>query len=165
MIERDTLLRIFDIDLDAGKMFWRVAPRTHPRLAGTEAGSVRRSHSGKHYCVVKINGFAHKRGHLIFFLANGFWAKPCLDHINGNSLDDSRQNLRQATVLENCWNHKKRAKASPLPMGVRQLPDSARYQARIACRGKSITIGTFETTEEAHLAYLEKRGEFYGQFA
>lgn len=165
MIERDALLRIFDVDLDAGKLFWRVAPRTHPRLAGTEAGSIRRGHSGKNYCVVKIDGFAHKRGHLIFFLANGFWASPCLDHINGNSLDDSRHNLRQATILENSWNHKKRAKSTDLPMGVRQIPKSKRYQARIAYMGRSLTLGTFDTPEEARSAYLSKRGELYGKFA
>jgi hypothetical protein len=47
MIEQPTKLdiqRLFEADFEAGKLFWRVAPKGHPALLGREAGTPRRAH-------------------------------------------------------------------------------------------------------------------------
>ncbi len=162
---REEALRIFRVDTEAGRLFWRVAPRTHPRLAGKEAGTPRpHSHNRKTYWVVKIGGHPFKRAQIIYLVANGKWPSPCVDHINGNSLDDRAVNLRLATNQQNAWNIKSRVRKSDLPMGVRQIP-SGRYAARIRCRRKLIHIGVFDSISQATAAYEAKRRELYGEFA
>lgn len=164
MIEQGEINRMFVVDMDAGRMFWRDGPRTHPRLKGVEAGSIRTQHSGKLYWIIKIDGKTYKRSHLIFLLANGYWPTPCVDHINGNSTDDRPSNLRQATIQQNAWNHKKRKRRASLPMGVRSLP-SGRYEARIGHNGRQVHLGSYETPAAAQAVYLDKRRELYGEFA
>ena len=154
----------FHIDVERGVLHWKVAPRTHPRLAGVEAGGARRNHNGKFYWVIRLRGRAYKRGRLIFLIAHGRWPEPCVDHRNGNSLDDRLDNLREATVTENAWNHKGRKKRLQLPMGVRVI-GSGRFQARLAYRGTMLHLGAFDTPNEAHAIYLAKRKEMYREFA
>lgn len=164
MIEQGDIARLFRADLEAGKLFWAVAPRTHPRLLGKEAGSARKAHSGKAYWWIKIGGVAHKRAHLIFCLVHGHFPAPCCDHIDGDSLNDRPSNLRQATATENAWNHKRRARRIALPMGVRSTA-SGRFQARISLHGMQLHLGAFDTPAEAHAVYLTKRKELYREFA
>lgn len=156
--------RLFTFDFATGSVFWKSPPYNHPRLLNKEAGGPRPNHS-KEYWVIKIGRKAVKRGRLIFFAAHGRWPTPCVDHIDGNSLNDALTNLREATVTENAWNHKKRAKRSHLPMGVRLIPVSGRYQARIAHNRRMFHLGSFDTPTEAHSVYLTKRKELYGEYA
>lgn len=165
-MEQGDIQRLFHADLVSGRLFWAVAPRTHPRLAGLEAGTIRKPSrvSGKRYCYIKAGGIAYKRSHLIFCLVHGRWPSPCCDHINGDSLDDRPSNLRDATVTENAWNHKRRARRIPLPMGVRRTA-SGRFQARISLNGTQIHLGAYDTPGEAHGVYVAKRKELYREFA
>lgn len=163
-ITRELILSLFTVEMRTGQFFWKVAPRTHPRLEGLEAGSIRRGHSGKSYWHIKIGGYPYKRSHLMFLVVHGRFPHPCADHEDGNSVNDRPENVREATVLENAWNHKKRARRIKLPMGVR-ITTSGRFMARLGFKGKQLSLGSFDTPKEAHVVYLEKRKELYGQFA
>lgn len=163
-MERELLTHLFDIDFRAGKLFWRNPPKQHPRLLGTEAGCPRANRNGKKYWVVKIGGKAFKRGRLMFLAFHGVMPDPQVDHWDGNSLNDKPGNLREATGTQNAWNHRKRARRIPLPMGVRSMK-SGRFQARIAVNKKMIHLGAFETPDLAHAKYIEARKEFYREFA
>lgn len=162
-LKQGDLLEMFHIDFIGGRMFWKKPPIYHPRLLGREAGGARSSRGNKLYWVVKIGGSAFKRGRLIFLSSYGRWPTPCIDHINGDSLDDRLVNLREATISENNMNHKTRTKTNDLPMGVRF--ENGRYRSRITFRGKQTTIGVFDSSEEAHAHYLAKRREIFGEFA
>jgi hypothetical protein len=155
--------QLLRLDHETGKLFWIKPPKKHPDLIGKEAGCLAKSNK-KNYYVVQVNGKKYKRGHIVFYLVNGFWAKPCIDHINGDSTDDRPCNLRQATFTENAWNHKKRARRIELPMGVRSLA-SGKFEARISYCGKQIHLGSFQSPDEASAVYQSKRKELYGQFA
>ena len=161
-ITQDLILSLFECDFVLGKMTWRKPTKYHPRLLGSEAGTPQENHSGKLYWVIRIYGKGHKRGRLLFLARHGRFPVPCVDHEDGNSLNDSIENLREATVLENAWNHKKRRKSSDLPMGVRQIGN--RFQVRLAIRGKMNHFGCYDTIAEAHKVYLEKRRENYGDY-
>jgi hypothetical protein len=117
---RKDIVIAFSVDYERGQLFWKSVSKYHCARNGREAGYARDSHTGKKYWVIRWNGKSYKRGHIIFFLGHDRWPSPCLDHINGDSLDDRPENLREATFTENAWNHRKRAKRSALPMGVRQ---------------------------------------------
>lgn len=158
------LLEILRPDFTAGRFTWVSAPRFHPEVLGRDAGAECPHHSGKSYVVIKIDGKAYRRGRLMFLAAYGRWPAPCLDHINGDSLDDRLTNLREATVMQNSWNHKRRAKTTALPMGVRQLK-SGRFQARIARGHQTIYLGSFATPDAAAATYAAKRKELFREWA
>lgn len=159
------LLNLFDVDIETGRLYWRAPSKYHREKAGMEAGNEQPSRNNKIYWVVSINGRKYRRGRLIFCILHDRFPEPCLDHINGNSLDDRPCNLREATITENAWNHKTRRRRIPLPMGVRLIPHSGRFEARISHHGKQFHLGAFDTPEEAAAVYQLKRKVLYGDFA
>lgn len=151
------------VDLVEGKCYWLDATKHHKELVGQEAGFAMKNHSGKYYWIIKIDGIPYKRSQLVLALASGQWPTDTVDHIDGNSLNDKAENLRHATVTQNAWNHKTRKKSENTPMGVRALP-SGRFQARIACDKKQITLGVFDSVEAASAAYQAGRKEHFHAF-
>jgi hypothetical protein len=164
MITKHDLINLFDVYSDEGKFVWKNASKHHKSLNGKEAGCPSKNQSGKIYWNIKINNKRYKRGRLMFLYVYGEFPNPCVDHINGNSLDDRIENLREATVIENAWNHKKRKRIIDLPMGVRNMANG-KFQARISYKGKQLHLGVFDTPNEAKAVYEKKRKELYGKFA
>lgn len=161
----DYLKTRISVDVENGIVFWIDATKHHKPLVGCQAGSKRGgSSNGKYYWHVKIDTAPIKRSHIIFLFATGKWPELQIDHINGDSLDDRFENLREVTPTQNAWNHKKRAKKSDCPMGVRRLK-SGRYLARIACNKQMFQFGPFETQDEASAIYQRKRKEMFGDYA
>jgi hypothetical protein len=151
--------RMLEVDFKTGRCYWKVAPRFHPQLLGTEAGSPRTGRDGKKYWVVKVCGIPLWRSHIVFATVYGYWPFHIVDHRNGDSLDDRSINLRQATIAQNNQNRSKQKKSSDLPMGVRAI--HGRFNAR--CQQKS--LGMFDSSGDAHEAYLAARAQRFGEFA
>lgn len=162
MITKNKLDELFFIDLKNGKMYWKKPTKYHPDLIGKEAGCSPLQKKLR-YWVIKINGKTYKRGRLLFLYKYNKFPSPCIDHIDGNSLNDCINNLREASLQENNWNHRTRKKSTLLPMGIRKI--NTGYVARIAFNKKTIHLGTFLTVEEAEQEYKKKRVELYGKFA
>jgi hypothetical protein len=161
----DKIFSRLDVDIESGVCRWVDATKHHRNLIGEIAGGVRGGRSGKAYWVIKLDGTPYKRAQIVLTVSTGVWPNETVDHINGNSLDDRSVNLRHATWTQNAWNHKKRAKRSDLPMGVRVPPNSKGFQARVACNKKTYHLGVYSTPELAHEAYRAKRLELFGEFA
>lgn len=79
----------------------------------------------------------------------------CVDHISRDPMDNRRANLRVATFSQNIWNRKQKAGVARLYLGVDK--SGSKW-------GASISLGTFDTAEDAARAYdaaaLAMRGEF-----
>ena len=76
-----------------------------------------------------------------------------VDHINGNKLDNRRDNLRFCTRQENLRNFPKLKRNSSGFKGVSFCSRSGKWRARIAVNKKEILIGRFDTKELAADAY------------
>lgn len=151
--------------LDEGRLFWLSPPPEHAEKLGQEAGCICRGSNGnKDYWQVRLGGKTFKRSRVVFFMTHGFWPTPCVDHINGDSLDDRPENLRQATYRQNAQNQKpRRGKMSGLPQGV--SPYQGKFRAQIHVDGKRRVIGQFTDIEAASAAYQAARKEAFGAYA
>ena len=162
-ITRDRLMESFRLDEETGIFYWRSPPSCHAYLMGSVAGRCVTERTGKQYWQIKVDNKMYKRSRMVFLVMHGKLPFPCVDHKNGNSLDDSPLNLREATEEQNARNRKTHKKSNDLPRGVKQVKD--KFVSLIRHNKKQEHLGTFGTIEEALGMYLSKRKEYYGEFA
>jgi hypothetical protein len=77
-----------------------------------------------------------------------------VDHINGNTLDNRRANLRIATLAQNAMNSSRRGKAgSSKYKGVSWDGRAKKWRAMIHVHGRPMYLGGFDDEVEAAKAY------------
>lgn len=89
------------------------------------------------------------------------------DHIDGNRLNNQRENLRSVTSKQNMWNKKihKNNKVGYKGVFLRKRKTGNKYIANITKDKKFYWIGTFNTPEEASRAFNTKAKELCGEYA
>jgi HNH endonuclease/AP2 domain len=107
-----------------------------------------------------LNARPHRRLHRVL---TGCPKGSDVDHINGDTLDDRKSNLRVVSRQENQRNRvgPNRGSSSPF-LGVSYNTRRKRWQARIKHNGRTIFLGSYNTPEEANMARLRKEKELYG---
>ncbi|MCW8158993.1 HNH endonuclease [Stutzerimonas stutzeri] len=141
-----------------GGLFWRVN-RGSNAVAGARAGRLLKTG----YRSIHVSGRRYQEHRLVYLLHHG--AMPAqIDHINGDKADNRIENLREATYSQNQMNTGERQNESGY-RGVRFVPKTGRWAARIYENGKEIRIGTFASPELASEAYQKKAREIFGEFA
>ena len=90
----------------------------------------------------------------------------CVDHINGDPLDNRRENLRICTVSQNLMNQRiqKRAKSSR-HKGVSWNKLRNKWYAKIKQDGQSYHLGVFDDEDDAARVYNAAAIERFGEFA
>lgn len=87
-----------------------------------------------------------------------------IDHINGNGLDNRKENLRICTHSQNMCNRRKHKSLSSIYLGVSWNNSNSKWLARIK-NIKQIYLGCYNTEEEAALVYNQKAIEIHGEYA
>lgn len=135
--------------------------RTSNRIKiGDVAGGLSKT-SG--YINVRVNGKLYLASRIAWFLHYGEDPRECrLDHRDTDTTNNRIANLRKATNGQNRANSASSARSGM--KGVYQLP-SGRFQAQIKAAGDSSYLGSFDTAEEAHRAYVRAAEAAFGEFA
>jgi hypothetical protein len=93
----------------------------------------------------------------------------CVDHINGDGLDNRKNNLRLCTKSQNGCNRGKDRDNTSGYKGVTYVTNKnkrkKRWIAQITINKKHIYIGHFKTKEEAAIAWNEAAKKYHGEFA
>lgn len=135
--------------------------------------------NGKRWIVTSCNGKQYvrfnysdtidgKRKQIHLYLHRHLLSAPKgmeVDHINGNTLDNRRSNLRVCTHRENIRNKKT---PSHNKSGYKGVSYSARYKKYMVCikmNGKTLHLGGFADPKEGYEVYKAKALELFGEYA
>lgn len=120
------------------------------------------------WCISKSGGYVVSRIDGKIVRLHRYLLRPqdnaVVDHINGNPLDNRRNNLRICTNTENARNAKLSKNNSSGATGV-SLTRSGKYKARITVNRKNITLGLFDTFDDALAARKAAELLYFGKYA
>lgn len=88
-----------------------------------------------------------------------------VDHINGNTLDNRKENLRIVTHSQNTKNRTKSKNKTSKFKGVNFCKRSKKWRVRIKVEYKSINLGYYTNEIEAAIAYNKAAKKYFGKYA
>ena len=90
-----------------------------------------------------------------------------VDHIDGNTSNNQKSNLRVCNAEENARNRRVSNKSRKRKKGVYfcKIKDKKYIYAKIIVNGKVFYLGYFKTINEAAKAYDEEAKKYFGEFA
>jgi hypothetical protein len=113
------------------------------------------------YVVNKKHGKIRKMHRLVTNAQHG----DIVDHINGNKLDNRKENLRLCNSQQNAWNKAKvnANTSSSKYKGV--CVEYGAWRATIKCRDQTIRLGRFSNELAAATAYNRAARHYFGEYA
>lgn len=143
----------------SGKLYWK-NPTSNRVSAGDEAGGL----TTNGYILVSYDRKKRMAHRIIWDMFNPEGCDGMLvDHIDGNPLNNSIENLRLADYSQNAANSKAHKDSLTGFKGV-QPYGNGRFAVQIAPNGKRIRVGQFDTLDEAVAAYNEASKYYFGEY-
>jgi hypothetical protein len=157
MLTHERLLEVLDYDPETGVFRWKVSPRGNV-CAGDVAGCL----GGRGYAAIGVDLALYRAHRLAWFYVTGEWPQGAVDHVNGRRDDNRFSNLRVVSNAINSQNLRRAHSDSRTGLlGVYPHKKSGRFQSRIMVGGARKHLGTFETAQEAHAAYLAAKRQLH----
>lgn len=148
---QETLRGLFSYNPDTGALT-NLSTRNSRAVKGQRAGHL----MGTGYRKIRIDGKDYGEHRLIWKLVYGY-DPEVINHKDHDRSNNRLDNLEDGTCTDN--NRHSAAAINALPLGVKQLKEKGktydRYIARATVNGKRLYLGTYDTPEQAHQAYLE----------
>lgn len=88
----------------------------------------------------------------------------CIDHIDGNGLNNRRSNLRIVTQKQNSWNHKKNSNNTSGFLNVFWRKNRNKWSALAQKDGKVYYNGLYVKKDDAKNAAKELREKLFGKY-
>lgn len=142
-----------------GILTWKV-PSSNRAKVGAPAGYLNKLG----YIRVRIGDCLYMASRLAWLHHYGEWPSETIDHINGNTADNSIANLREVNDSQNQANQKRSRSNVTGYKGVGRK-SCGKYAAVITVNRKAIYLGRFSTPELAYAAYCEAARKYFGEYA
>jgi len=114
------------------------------------------------YLSLRVFGKSIQLHRLAYAFMTGEWPELTIDHINGEKQDNRWSNLRMVSTKINNQNIRKaKQKSKSGLLGAHWVKRLNKWKSAIGVDGVVKHIGYFDTPEEAHMAYVEKKREFH----
>lgn len=107
----------------------------------------------------------HIYAHRIIMKVGNFKTNEQIDHINGNTLDNRKSNLRIVTSRQNGLNSSIRKDNTSTVTGVSWIKKQKKWLARVYDNGKEIRLGYFDEFEDAVKARKIAENNYYGKYS
>lgn len=157
VLTQERVREVLDCDPETGVCHWRVT-LSRRAMAGSVAGSI----TPAGYRAIHIDRRNYLLHRVLWLYVYGSWPKH-LDHKNGDGCDNRLSNLREATYSQNGANQRRRINNTSGFKGVHRAGN--RWRARIAIERRSISLGMYDTPDEAHAAYMNAAVAMWDNFA
>lgn len=149
----------YDIPLTKGK-FAKIDKEDYELIKNSK-WSIRLWSSGKECVVANINNVGTRIHRAIMNAPKGI----VVDHINGDTLDNRKRNLRLCSSQENEHNSKVNKDNRSGYKGVTYMKKTNKYVARLTINNKVHYLGYFNTAEEAYEAFKKASLELHGEYS
>ena len=151
---------ILNYNSETGELTWKISKGPRAKL-----GQIAGCGDKYGYIVIRINDKLYKAHRLAWLWVTGEWPQKGLDHKNGITSDNSWENLREASQLENSRNTIISKDNTSGYKGICWNKASKKWQAQITINKKAKYLGCFNTKEEASLVYKKAALKYFGEFA
>lgn len=157
----DYLRKRLRYEPETGKLFWLdyegMPPMWRSRWAGKEAFTYL---VDKGYRVGKLDGVLFLAHRVAYAIHHGESPDDQIDHINGVKDDNRIGNLRVVSHQENHRNKPMRSDNTSGITGVVWDKTKRKWRAQIKMNGRGVTLGYFETLDEAAAVRKETSAKY-----
>lgn len=147
---------LLDYEPDTGHFRWKVrenSPSFNGRFAGKVAGTLKEKERGGNYIEISLNFDGEKRfvnaRRLAYFIIFGKMAEGEVGNKNGNALDNSKDNIVEATRSERAKWDKIRADNTSGFVGLHYNKAKDRHVVKYKENGKTVFLGEFKNKQDA----------------
>jgi len=148
MITQQELHELLFYKEENGDFTWKKKRR------GVRTGLILGTCNGFGYLRITVLGRSYYAHRLAWFYVNGEWPIT-IDHIDGNRGNNSIENLRSCTQIDNNQNtHGPSSRSKTQILGVSWHKKAKKWQAHICIYKERKYLGLFDNVFEAQKAYL-----------
>ena len=117
---------------------------------------------GRFYAARCVNSHGKvSMAHQLISILPGFM----VDHINGDTLDNRKSNLRCVTPTQNAQNARAKSRGKSVYKGVTWDKCTGKWVVRIWFMGKRLYLGRFDSELVAARVYIEAEQKYFGRYA
>ena len=156
MVTQQEVQELFDYK--NGTLYWKNPwfKTRKDKPAGT------RLNTGYRSICINYNKYLEHR--LIYLYHHGVLPKY-IDHVDGNPANNSIENLRECSSMQNHFNEKKPKNNTSGIKGVSFHKTTQKWRANVFLGYKQYYLGLFNDIQDAEKACVEFRNKHHGEFA
>lgn len=114
------------------------------RFCGRNAGTIKKNSNGISYYQIVILGKKYYAHRLAYLYITGIWPPVIIDHEDGDGLNNTWTNIKQATYQENSKNREMSRANKTGCMGVTFSKERKKWIVKVNISGRSVQLGSFD---------------------
>ena len=160
LVSHERLIEALYYCAETGNFTWLISSSRRVSI-GSTAGCVCPIQG---YWLIGLDGKLYRAHRLAWMYMTGQWPTLEIDHADNNRSNNQWRNLRLVTRKQNEANKRIGRRNTSGYKGVSLIRATGRWAAFIGSGGKTKSLGTFNSPQEAHLAYCTAINAYHGVY-